>query len=40
MLFTNPEVLIPTNRRAASMLAPSFEIYTIINQLAAEGKGI
>jgi putative multiple sugar transport system ATP-binding protein len=39
-LFTNPEVLILDEPTRGIDVGAKFEIYTIINQLAAEGKGI
>ncbi len=39
-LFTNPEVLILDEPTRGIDVGAKFEIYSIINQLAAEGKGI
>jgi putative multiple sugar transport system ATP-binding protein len=39
-LFTNPEILILDEPTRGIDVGAKFEIYTIINQLAAEGKGI
>ncbi|WP_438752560.1 multiple monosaccharide ABC transporter ATP-binding protein [Pararhizobium sp. O133] len=39
-LFTNPEVLILDEPTRGIDVGAKYEIYTIINQLAAEGKGI
>lgn len=39
-LFTNPEVLILDEPTRGIDIGAKYEIYTIINQLAAEGKGI
>ncbi len=39
-LFTNPEVLILDEPTRGIDVGAKFEIYTIINQLASEGKGI
>ena len=39
-LYTNPEVLILDEPTRGIDVGAKFEIYTIINQLAAEGKGI
>src|SRR5690606_8477202 len=39
-LFTNPEVLILDEPTRGIDIVAKYEIYTIINQLAAEGKGI
>lgn len=39
-LFTNPDVLILDEPTRGIDVGAKFEIYTIINQLAAEGKGI
>ena len=39
-LFTDPQVLILDEPTRGIDVGAKFEIYTIINQLAAEGKGI